>query len=122
MIDFQDARIGPYLYDLVSLVEDPYVELNGDQKESIKKDFFDLSTVNYEGDIEELYRTTAIQRIFKACGSFASQYNLKNKRDYLQYLAPALSNLIELLDDTDFPILKDFVGLNNELWKLSGSK
>jgi len=119
VIDFQDARIGPYLYDLVSLVEDPYVELKNSEKENLKDQFLKLSTINYDKDFDLLYRATAIQRIFKACGSFASQSNLKNNDGYLCYLRPALLNLTHLLDDTNYSTLNDFVGLNYQLWKLS---
>jgi aminoglycoside/choline kinase family phosphotransferase len=119
VIDFQDARMGPFLYDLVSLLEDPYVQLKSDEKEKLKEKFLELSTIKYDGDFETLYNVTAIQRIFKACGSFASLKNLKNNDGYLKYLRTAFSCLLEILDTTEYTNLKDFVGLNHELWKLS---
>jgi len=119
VIDFQDARLGPYLYDLVSLIEDPYVDLKTSEKESLKDQFLKLNAVHYDKDFNLLYKATAIQRIFKACGSFASQFNLKKNDSYLSYLRPALLNLTHLLDDTNYSTLDDFVGLNYQLWKLS---
>ena len=121
VIDFQDARLGPFLYDLASLLEDPYVELTKSEKNSLKSQFLKLSAIKYNQDFEELYRTVAIQRLFKACGSFASQYNLKNNNKYLSYLEPAFSNINELLDGTNYGTnysnFKNFIGLNSELWK-----
>ena len=118
VIDFQDARMGPFLYDLVSLIEDPYVALKKEEKNSLKIQFLKLNTIKYDDDFEALYKATAIQRIFKACGSFASQQNLKNNDDYLRYLKPAFYNLLELLNHTEYSKLKDFIGLNYELWKI----
>src|SRR6185312_10810347 len=41
VIDFQDARLGPLQYDLVSLVHDSYVNLSSTSIDFIKRDYID---------------------------------------------------------------------------------
>jgi len=115
VIDFQDARTGPFLYDLVSLIEDPYVELSESYKIKLKKEFINLNTLAVS-DFESLYKKTLIQRLFKACGSFASQKNLKGTDEYLKYLKPALTNLSKNLESSEYSKLKTYIDLNLELW------
>ena len=113
LIDFQDARLGPKLYDLVSLIEDPYVALNKDLKTKLKN-FYSEKTQNALD--EELYKITAIQRLFKASGSFSAQFNEKQNSDYLQYLNVTFITLTDFLKDKDFPILKNFITETSNLW------
>jgi aminoglycoside/choline kinase family phosphotransferase len=102
IIDFQDARLGPVQYDLVSLLRDSYVnmdepiahELIGyylDRRHEIK------SPVKLdEPSIERfmrIYEIQTIQRCFKACGSFSSFFNLRSDTRYLKYIAPTLQTV-----------------------------
>jgi aminoglycoside/choline kinase family phosphotransferase len=113
LIDFQDARLGPKLYDLVSLVEDPYVDLKSDLKEKLKTRYAETTQGLLD---EELYKKTALQRLFKACGSFAAQFNEKNNSDYLKYLDVAFNSLKVFLKDSPFPNLTHFVNDTSKLW------
>jgi hypothetical protein len=38
-----------------------------------------------------------VQRLLKACGSYASFYNLKGRRDYLPSVRPALTDVLASL-------------------------
>ncbi len=100
VIDFQDARMGPIQYDLVSLLRDSYVDL--------KDDIFD-NLLNYYNENQpsfqkssslfyEVFELQTIQRCFKACGSFASFYNLRQDTRYLKYLNKTLRTVIKSLD------------------------
>jgi len=102
IIDFQDARLGAVQYDLVSLLRDSYVnmdeaiahELIGyylDRRREIKHTppLPDLSIEKFM----RIYEVQTIQRCFKACGSFASFYNLRSDTRYLKYLAPTLQTI-----------------------------
>lgn len=102
IIDFQDARLGPVQYDLVSLLRDSYVnmeepiarELIGyylDRRREVTKGR-DLPEVSME-NFMRIYEIQTIQRCFKACGSFASFYNLRNDTRYLKYIAPTLQTV-----------------------------
>ncbi len=103
IIDFQDARMGPVSYDLVSLLWDPYARLSNawistlleDWKIKINKTLPQFLDSSFE---EELQRMK-IQRLLKAAGSYASFFNLKGRSDYLQHIAPAIETVIEAISD-----------------------
>jgi len=64
IIDAQDAAIGPWLYDVASLVYDPYVNLSCNVKESLARLFWEsqkLVHLPWEDYLFEL-KMTAIQR------------------------------------------------------------
>jgi aminoglycoside/choline kinase family phosphotransferase len=91
VIDFQDARLGPLQYDLVSLVHDSYVNLSPESITFIKNDY--LTKAKGIGprdcirsDFEDIFRTQIIQRCFKACGSFSSFFNARSDTRYLKYI------------------------------------
>jgi aminoglycoside/choline kinase family phosphotransferase len=91
VIDFQDARLGPLQYDLVSLVHDSYVNLSPASIEHIKKEYVEKARqIGPKGcirsDFEEIFNLQTIQRCFKACGSFTSFYNMRNDTRYLKYI------------------------------------
>jgi N-acetylmuramate 1-kinase len=102
-IDFQDARMGPITYDLVSLLWDPYVQLANQErlellaywKSQLKSRAVAESCSQALAVIEgpelglELERMK-VQRLLKAAGSYASFLNNKGRRDYLPSIAPAL--------------------------------
>ncbi len=98
MVDFQDAMMGPYTYDLVSLLRDSYVDLPEDLvRESI--DFF-RETAGVVETLEEFmasFDETALQRNIKAIGTFASQAMLRENRSYLPYIAPTIRRVTEAL-------------------------
>lgn len=102
IIDFQDARLGPVQYDLVSLLRDSYVnmeepiarELIGyylDKRGELKPER-PLEDISLE-KFMRLYEIQTIQRCFKACGSFASFFNLRSDTRYLKYLTPTLQTV-----------------------------
>lgn len=91
VIDFQDARLGPVQYDLVSLVHDSYVNLSPESIEWIKEDYKQKARQAgpkdaIRSDFEEIFKLQTIQRCFKACGSFASFLNMRNDTRYLKYI------------------------------------
>ncbi len=91
VIDFQDARLGPIQYDLVSLVHDSYVRLSPEVSKQIKDDYVNKAmAVGPKGairpDFEEIFKLQIIQRCFKACGSFTSFFNMRNDTRYLKYV------------------------------------
>jgi len=96
VIDFQDARMGPATYDLVSLLWDPYVRLSEKLQNKLTAQFFDKLLAEKLIDLvekpefeTEMYRMI-VQRMLKAIGSYASFYVLKEKTNYLNSIEPAL--------------------------------
>lgn len=98
VIDFQDARLGPVQYDLVSLLRDSYVDLNDQTADTLldyyleKRKTFDPKPVNRQ-HFDTIYEVQTIQRCLKACGSFASFYNTRNDTRYLKYIRHTLARV-----------------------------
>lgn len=105
VIDFQDARLGPLQYDLVSLLHDSYVNLSQESIQSLKDDYKAKARKVCErdpilGNFEEIFQIQLIQRCFKACGSFASFFNARNDTRYLKYIRSTANLVGQTLDET----------------------
>ncbi len=106
VIDFQDARLGPVQYDLVSLFKDSYVDITDDYAKQLMAYYLENSavkkTLGYSAEhFNRVYELQSLQRCFKACGSFASFMNTRQDRRYLKYLMPTLRRVMKSL--TYFP-------------------
>lgn len=111
VIDFQDARMGPVQYDLVSLVHDSYVNLNSNSRREILDYYLNLAKPHLGGQFskdkfDEIFKLQLLQRCFKACGSFASFFNLRSDRRYLKYIHPTINTVSQMLDQ--FPRYAEF--------------
>lgn len=114
VIDFQDARMGAIQYDLVSLLKDSYVDIKDEMAKALIEDYL-LKSKEFlpksfsRSHFDEIYELQSIQRCFKACGSFASFFNLRNDRRYLKYLSGTLRRVLKSL--TEFPQYKSFADI-----------
>lgn len=102
VIDFQDARLGPIQYDLVSLIKDSYVDINDEYANRMLNYYFDHTSFLKDQNISKdhfyrIYEIQSIQRCFKACGSFASFMNARGDRRYLKYLNSTLKRVMRSL-------------------------
>jgi len=91
VIDFQDARLGPIQYDLVSLFHDSYVDLSEQSIQILTEDYLMKAKSHLDKNFSteefyEIFELQLIQRCFKACGSFSSFFNAREDRRYLKYL------------------------------------
>jgi N-acetylmuramate 1-kinase len=86
VIDFQDARMGPRCYDLVSLANDSYV-VHEDELVADMKDRF-ASAVG--ADVASEYDLAALQRNLKALGTFGYQISVHGNQVYVQYVSHTL--------------------------------
>jgi N-acetylmuramate 1-kinase len=104
-IDFQDARLGPPQYDLVSLVHDSYVKLNPENIKSLiqyyLKHFPEVLTL-YKNETEfmKYFHLQTLQRCFKASGTFAAILNQRNDGRYLKYLPHTIDKVRQALQHT----------------------
>lgn len=119
VIDFQDARLGPIQYDLVSLLHDSYVNLNENSRRQIL-DYYLHEAEPHLGKkldrahFDEIFRLQMIQRCFKACGSFASFFNLRTDRRYLKYLQPTIVKVVQALENyPKYKLFKQIFDDNN---------
>ena len=97
IIDFQDARLGPDTYDLVSLLRDSYVDLTDSQVDELIAYFLALRGQGAgagAGD-GQLFRTRfdvmALQRNLKALGTFGFQAATRVNPVYIQYIPRTLA-------------------------------
>jgi aminoglycoside/choline kinase family phosphotransferase len=91
VIDFQDARLGLVQYDLVSLLRDAYVPMPQSLEMELLEYYLYRAKTDFNrewnrGEFEYLYEVQSIQRLFKAVGSFASFWMLRQDRRYLKYI------------------------------------
>lgn len=105
VIDFQDARLGPIQYDLVSLFRDSYVDLQPHIADNLMKYYLSERAKVYEPikdmkHFDEIYEIQSVQRCFKACGSFASFYVMRKDTRYLKYLSKTLKQVRSSLEKT----------------------
>jgi aminoglycoside/choline kinase family phosphotransferase len=104
VLDFQDARMGPLPYDLVSLVCDRGTAgMLGPEVVQALVDHY-LHRLHAEGgpamgrhDFLELFDYVAVQRGLKAIGTFAYMTVVHGRRQYLPYIPPTLTAIKPLL-------------------------
>jgi len=95
LLDFQDARMGPCQYDLVSLLKDSYVSLDNNFRNELIDRYIQLKekAENRPVDRQEFHRIfdwMSIQRNLKAVGTFAFQAVQKGNKRYLEYIPDTL--------------------------------
>ena len=93
MIDFQDARLGPDTYDLVSLLRDSYVDFTEEQLEGHLDYYLALQRRPglVPGDFRRRFDLMSLQRNLKALGTFGYQTTTRRNPVYLQYVPRTLS-------------------------------
>jgi len=91
IIDFQDARMGPDTYDLVSLLRDSYVDLPEQTVNELIAYFLALNgRTGEEKAFKQRFDIMALQRNLKALGTFGYQTTARRNPVYLQYIPRTL--------------------------------
>jgi aminoglycoside/choline kinase family phosphotransferase len=113
LIDFQDARMGPDTYDLVSLLRDAYVDFTEAQVEQFIAFFLalkgtrtlpghpvepDAVRATDEGEFRRRFDLMAVQRNLKALGTFGYQTITRANTVYIQYMPRTLRYVRENLE------------------------
>ncbi|HVL67339.1 MAG TPA: phosphotransferase [Vicinamibacterales bacterium] len=116
IIDFQDARMGPDTYDLVSLLRDSYVDLPEHTVEELIAYFLALKG---ETDRAEAFRRRfdlmALQRNLKALGTFGYQTTARRNPVYIQYIPRTLRYVRDNLEHLpEFARLRDLLATHVE--------
>jgi aminoglycoside/choline kinase family phosphotransferase len=90
-IDFQDARLGPATYDLVSLLRDSYVELPeefvAEQAEAFREQAVPGET---RAAFQRRFDLMSVQRNLKALGTFGFMASVRGNDVYLPYIPHTL--------------------------------
>jgi aminoglycoside/choline kinase family phosphotransferase len=91
IIDFQDARMGPDTYDLVSLLRDSYVDLPEQTVDELIAYFLALKGLTgSESEFRNRFDAMALQRNLKALGTFGYQTTARRNPVYIQYIPRTL--------------------------------
>lgn len=90
IIDFQDARMGPDTYDLVSLLRDSYVDTSDAAVDELIAYFLALKGGQDEQEFRRRFDVMALQRNLKALGTFGYQTMTRRNPVYIQYIPRTL--------------------------------
>jgi aminoglycoside/choline kinase family phosphotransferase len=92
IIDFQDARMGPDTYDLVSLLRDAYVDFSDVELDELIAYFLALKK-SAAPDFRRRFDLMSIQRNLKALGTFGFQTASRGNAVYIQYIPRTLRHV-----------------------------
>src|SRR5262249_61452163 len=96
--DFQDARMGPATYDLVSLLRDPYVEIPEAFVRELAEQFRARAVPGERPKaFARRFDLMSLQRNLKALGTFGYQAVARGNNVYLAYVPRALANARRVL-------------------------
>lgn len=103
LIDFQDALLGPPIYDLVSLLRDSYVELNLSLRTRLIDYYWSHSQKAHQlfkgrEELAKIFNWMTIQRKLKDAGRFVYIAQVKKNRSFLPYLPASLKYVAEALE------------------------
>lgn len=90
LIDFQDARMGPDTYDLVSLLRDSYVDISDHDLDELVAYFLALKGMTKQDEYRHRFDLMALQRNLKALGTFGFQTTMRRNPVYIQYIPRTL--------------------------------
>ena len=99
IIDFQDARMGPDTYDLVSLLRDSYVDLAEETVNDLIVEFLGIKGLSTDPSaFRSRFDLMALQRNLKALGTFGYQTTARRNPVYIQYIPRTLRNVRDNLE------------------------
>lgn len=110
LIDFQDALIGPFVYDLVALLRDSYVELPDELIEPLLDYYVErgeaegLAWCRDRRAVHRAFHLQTIQRKLKDAGRFVNIDREKGDPSFLDYYGPSVQyvrHALEQLEDFD---------------------
>jgi aminoglycoside/choline kinase family phosphotransferase/dTDP-glucose pyrophosphorylase len=106
IIDFQGARVGPIQYDMASLLIDPYAGLSESLQEALFAHTVSRLSETKRIDPDEFrrcYEFCRITRNLQMLGAFGFLSRVKGKRQFEQYIPPAINTLKKNLSSLKLP-------------------
>lgn len=116
LIDFQGMRPGLPHYDIASLLYDPYVDLNSEDREILLADY--KSMIRLKGgqiaaNFDEIYARCAMQRLMQALGAYGFLGLKCGRSEFLMHVPAARRSLREVAARVDG--MDEFVSLLEKL-------
>ena len=94
-IDFQGMRLGPAVYDLASLVYDPYVTFTDEERRALAALYAKASG---REDVLKALPLAAVQRLSQCLGAYGRLASV-GQPQFGRHIVPALRNLLDAADD-----------------------
>ncbi|MDQ6626115.1 MAG: phosphotransferase [Verrucomicrobiota bacterium] len=104
LIDFQGMRPGLAEYDLASLLYDPYVQLQDEEREELCSIYRDLRERNARASCaedEEIFCLCAMQRLMQALGAYGYLGHVRGNAAFLSHIPAALESLCSVVAKID---------------------
>ena len=107
LVDVQGMRLGPWAYDLMSLLRDAYVDLDDGLRAALLDRFARASAAaggpapSRSTDLHRDATLAGLQRVMQALGAFAFLSNVKGKKAFRTHIPLAWNHLHDLLADAD---------------------
>ena len=98
VIDFQDARMGPNTYDLVSLLRDSYVDNSTTFVDTMIDEYLRLTETTDAAGFRRRFDVMSVQRQLKALGTFGYQSAVAGTSRYEDDVPRTLRSLATLFD------------------------
>jgi aminoglycoside/choline kinase family phosphotransferase len=104
LIDFQGMRPGLAEYDLASLLYDPYVDLDEDERGELIAYYREIQRshgIVVNGDFDMKLRFCAMQRLMQALGAYGFLGLAKGHKTFLRHVPKALQSLRSIVAQID---------------------
>ncbi len=112
-IDFQDALLGPRVYDLVALLNDSYQTFDAAFVDARLADYARARGLEARETIRREFDFVTVQRKLKDAGRFVFIDRMKQNPSFLRFVEPTIakvrSSLARLSDDEDMRALSGFL-------------
>lgn len=121
LIDFQDALLGPFVYDLVALLRDSYIALSDAQVTQLLHHYIaraQAAALPFATDADAMTRAfylQTVQRKLKDAGRFINIDRVKANPSFLPYYEPSIGYVFSALTN-----LPDYQSLSEILHDLEG--
>ena len=99
LIDYQGMRLGPAVYDLASLLCDPYITISPACRERLLVRYAERAQPGSR--CLEMFWPAVVQRLGQALGAYARLSALPGTGHFARYIPPALSNMADALRRVD---------------------
>jgi N-acetylmuramate 1-kinase len=122
LIDFQGLRFGSPFYDLASLLCDPYVEFDDDQRMDLLLHCHGLSKqdLSWE-DFQKMFWEASAQRLMQALGAYGFLGLQKGLKSFLDHIPGGLRNLQRAAAQVEsLPRLGELVQACQNWWERAG--
>ncbi len=101
LLDFQGMRYGPAVYDVSSLLADPYVGLGESMQRELVA-WYAGRLGRAPAEFEAAFWLAAVQRLVQAIGAFGRLGELRETRRFAAHIPPGLAMLRRAVEHLDF--------------------